>query len=101
MYRLRTKGRRVQGSPMFKEINKLMKFMIVNGIKAVVISVQDSTQISFQLVKIPGIMVNTFNSSTQEPEASRYLNSRPVWSTEQVLGQPNLDSEENHSKPEN
>jgi hypothetical protein len=29
-----------------------------------------------------GVVVHTFNPSTQEAEAGRFLNSRPAWSTE-------------------
>ena len=32
-------------------------------------------------------MAHTFNPSTQEAEASRFLSWRPAWSTKQVLGQ--------------
>ena len=38
-------------SPMFKEINRLKKSLMLNGIKGVVTSGQDPTQLSFQLVK--------------------------------------------------
>jgi hypothetical protein len=29
----------------------------------------------------PGVVVHAFNSSTREAEASRFLSSRPAWST--------------------
>jgi hypothetical protein len=35
----------------------------------------------------------TFNSSTREAEASRFLSSRPAWSTKWVSGQPQLHRE--------
>ena len=38
-------------------------------------------------------MAYAFNSSTQEAEAGGSLSSRPVWSTERVLGQPRLHRE--------
>jgi hypothetical protein len=40
-----------------------------------------------------GLVVHTFNPSTQEAEAGRYLSSRPVWSTEQVPEQLGLHRE--------
>jgi major histocompatibility complex class I len=30
----------------------------------------------------PGVVVHTFNPSTREAEAGRFLSSRPAWSTE-------------------
>jgi hypothetical protein len=36
------------------------------------------------------MVVYTFNSSTREAEAGRFLSSRPAWSTKCVPGQPGL-----------
>ena len=35
-------------------------------------------------------MADVFNDNTQESEAGGFLSSRPVWPTEQVVGQPGL-----------
>jgi hypothetical protein len=40
-----------------------------------------------------GVVVHTFNPSTQEAEAGRFLSSRPAWSTKGVPGQPGLHRE--------
>jgi hypothetical protein len=40
-----------------------------------------------------GVVEHTFNPSTWEAEAGRFLSSRPAWSTEWVLGQPGLHRE--------
>jgi len=37
-----------------------------------------------------GMVVHTFNPSTQEAEAGRFLSSRPAWPTKWVPGQPGL-----------
>jgi hypothetical protein len=34
------------------------------------------------------VVGHTFNPSTREAEAGRFLSSRPAWSTERVPGQP-------------
>jgi hypothetical protein len=39
---------------------------------------------------LPGVVVHTFNPSTQEAEAGGFLSSRPAWSTKWVPGQPGL-----------
>jgi hypothetical protein len=39
------------------------------------------------------VVVHTFNSSTWEAEAGRFLSSRPAWSTKWVPGQPGLHRE--------
>jgi hypothetical protein len=39
------------------------------------------------------VVVHTFDLSSQEVEAGRYLSSRPAWSTERVPGQPGLHRE--------
>ena len=36
------------------------------------------------------VVVHTFNPSTQEAEAGRFLSLRPAWSTQQVPRQPEL-----------
>jgi hypothetical protein len=41
----------------------------------------------------PGVVAHTFNSSTREAEAGRFLSSRPAWCTEWVPGQPELHRE--------
>lgn len=46
-----TNTRKWNGVKSCKNINRLEKSLIFNGKKGVVISVQDSTQINFQLVK--------------------------------------------------
>ena len=54
MYNLRRKGAPGSGmelSPVFKEIRRLEKSLILNEIKEVVTSRQDPTQVSFQPVK--------------------------------------------------
>ena len=54
MYNSRRKGAlgsRMMANPVFKEINRLRKILMLNGIKAVVTSGQDPIQLSFQLVK--------------------------------------------------
>jgi hypothetical protein len=45
------------------------------------------------------MVVHTFNPSTWEAEAGRFLSSRPAWSTEQVSGQPRLHKETLSRKP--
>jgi hypothetical protein len=45
---------------------------------------------SFQLKHKPGVVAHTFNPSTWEAEAGRFLSSRPTWSTNWVPGQPGL-----------
>jgi hypothetical protein len=40
--------------------------------------------------KKPGMVVHSFNPSTQEAEAGRFPSLRPVWSTKWVPGQPGL-----------
>lgn len=44
------------------------------------------------------VAMHTFNSSTQEAEASGSPSSKPVWSTHQVPGQPVLYSETSSQK---
>jgi major histocompatibility complex class I len=39
------------------------------------------------------VVAHTFNPSTQEAEAGRFLSSRPAWSTESVPEQPELHRE--------
>jgi hypothetical protein len=39
------------------------------------------------------MVVHTFNPSTREAEAGRFLSSRPAWSAKWVPGQPRLDRE--------
>jgi hypothetical protein len=41
----------------------------------------------------PGVVAHSFNPSTWEAEAGRFLSSRPAWSTERVPGQPGLHRE--------
>jgi hypothetical protein len=36
---------------------------------------------AFKISLGPGVVVYTFNPSTQEAEAGRFLSSRPAWST--------------------
>jgi hypothetical protein len=36
---------------------------------------------TYDLEKQPGVVVHTFNPSTQKAEACRFLSSRPSWST--------------------
>jgi hypothetical protein len=47
----------------------------------------------------PGVVVHSFNPSTQEAEAGGFLSSRPAWSTELVPGQPGLYKETLSQKP--
>lgn len=47
-----------------------------------------------------GVVTHTFNPSTWEAEAVEFLSSRPVWSTEWVLGQPGLHRETQGTKKE-
>ena len=47
-------GSRMKLSPVFKEIKRLKQSLVLNGIKGVVtspLSVEDHTELSFQLVK--------------------------------------------------
>lgn len=78
---------------MFKEINRLKKNWMLRGIKGVVYSGQDPTQLSFQqstkyrtvwLQSYTGIVAHTFNPSIRETEAYRSLGSAS--STKQVSG---------------
>ena len=39
------------------------------------------------------VVAHAFNPCTWKAEAGRYLSLRPAWSTEQVLGQPELHRE--------
>jgi hypothetical protein len=89
------------------EINRLKKSPVLNEIMAEVTWGPDSSQLSFQLEKKKkklkkslwlGRVAHTFNPSTLEGKADRSLCSRPTWSTDQVLGQPSLDSEGNCQK---
>jgi hypothetical protein len=43
--------------------------------------------------KRPGVVAHTFNPSTFEAEAGRFLSSRPAWSTKRVPWQPGLHRE--------
>jgi hypothetical protein len=43
-------------------------------------------------------VAHTFNPSTWEAEAGRFLSSRPAWSTEWVPGQPGLHRKKPVSK---
>ena len=70
MYRLRkgAPGSGIELNPVFKEINRLR-----NGIKGVVTSGQDPTQLNFQYIKKElkeslesGVVVHVFNPSTQK-----------------------------------
>ena len=62
-------------------VDKLKKSLIlISGIKGVVTSEQDPTQLR------PGMVAHNFNPSTQEAETETSLSSRTAWSTEQVLG---------------
>jgi hypothetical protein len=38
----------------------------------------------------PGVVAHTFNPSTWEAEAGRFLSPRPAWFSKWVLGQPGL-----------
>jgi hypothetical protein len=46
------------------------------------------------------VVAHTFNSSTWEAEAGRFLSSKPVWSTEWVPGQQGLHRETTPKKEE-
>jgi hypothetical protein len=48
-----------------------------------------------------GMVVHTFNPSTQEAEAGRFLSSRPAWPTKWVPGQPGLYRETLYRKTKN
>jgi hypothetical protein len=45
------------------------------------------------VVKSQAVVAHTFNPSTLEAEAGRFLSSKPAWSTEWVPGQPGLHRE--------
>jgi hypothetical protein len=49
--------------------------------------------IFFYLIMNQAVVAHAFNPSTWEAEASRFLSSRPAWSTELVPGQPGLHKE--------
>jgi hypothetical protein len=52
--------------------------------------------IKMSFIKIwfkPGVVMHTFNPSTWEAEAGRFLSSRSAWSTKWVPGQPELHRE--------
>jgi hypothetical protein len=46
-------------------------------------------------------VAHTYNPSTWEAEAGRFLSSKPAWSTEQVPGQPGLHRETLSQKTKN
>jgi hypothetical protein len=54
----------------------------------------DSCKMSYGCLEKPkkswAVVAHAFNPSTWEAEAGRFLSSRPAWSTEWVLGQPEL-----------
>jgi hypothetical protein len=57
-----------------------------------------SNEIKFYFIKISTfspatVVAHTFNPSTWEAEAGRFLSSGPAWSTEWVPGQPRLHRE--------
>jgi hypothetical protein len=43
-----------------------------------------------KIIPQPGMVAHTFNPSTREAEAGRFLSSRPAWSTKWVPGQSGL-----------
>ena len=53
----------------------------------------------FKIYTLLGMVVHTFNPSTQEAEAGRFLSSWPAWSTEWVPRQPGLYRETLLEKP--
>lgn len=85
---------------MFEKINKLKKCLILNGIREMVTSGQDSTWLNVQLLKRnlkqslePGVVVHAYNLSIPKAEAGRsgFKASLIYRSGEQSLG-----SEGNH-----
>ena len=62
-----------------KEMNPLKESLILNGIREVVTSEQDLTQLKSGL-GLGVVVVHTFNPRRQKAEACRSLNSRPPWS---------------------
>ena len=83
---------------MFKKINRLKKHLILNGIKRVVTSGQDYTQLNFRFEKKelknglgPGMM-HVFNPKTQE---TKDVDPRVQ---EQIRGQSSLGNEGNDQK---
>lgn len=47
---------------------------------------------------VPGLVVHNFNPGIREAEVGRFLNSRPIWSMEGVLGQPGLKTKTTTNK---
>lgn len=87
--------------PCVQDDQRLNKSLMLNAIKEVVLSGQDSTQPCFQLVKLKkrfrlGVMVKALSPALLS-QRQAYLSSRSFWYTEQV---PNLGSENNHQKQE-
>jgi hypothetical protein len=50
-------------------------------------------QLSKEVAGSRAVVAHTFNPSTWEAEAGRFLSSRPAWSTKLVPGQPGLHRE--------
>ena len=51
MYKIRAPRSGMEPNPVFKVINRLVKILVLNGVKRVGTSGQDSTQLRMKLVK--------------------------------------------------